>query len=201
MSEFREAVAAWLEGFRQEKERVLREYDHLETRGKEHFTVYVRELLVPAEGGTVAQVYEARRAPYGSADRGPPERTETRRLSERAFLDAVASEAHLRALLALPAPSEREHRERVLERLREGERFCVAGADDGGGHSGRFLTGERTELRREGEGFVLERVSFEDGPSGHRETVHPPLRYHAESLLAALESDAALRSLAGLPPR
>lgn len=202
VSSFTEAVAALIAQLEPGHERPLRAYDYLETRRDQHFTMHARDLLVRERDGSFVLVTETRRERHGTGHTEQAERSETRRLSERQLVDALSSEAHLRAWLRLPDPTADEQITRVLERLRDGERLEAGGADDGGGHSGRRLTGERRSLRFDGAHFVYERVSFEEDASGALcETADAPLRYDETALRAALSRDDTLRALMGIAPR
>ncbi len=197
MSEFTAAVRAYLDAFCVGEERVLNAYTYLETIGKQSAQVHTRELL-RREGPHVFVRVSAHRKGDDPTEVG----TEIARWSEQQFVDAVLSDAHLRARLQLPAPEDREVIDRVLERLRAGERFRSSGADDGGGHSGRGTSGGSHELRAEGDGFVLEMESFYQPPGGLPEqTSYAKSAMDEARLRAELTSNGALRSLVGLPYR
>ncbi len=193
MNEHLDRVAAIVAAIPVGEERELRAYTYLNTTGTKTVNATHREALRRVGEHETAYVLTtqlgAKRA----------EETIRERYDLRSLADATLFDAHFRKLLSLPRPSNQEILERAIVRMRSGHRFVQAGADDGGGHSGRGISGGSTALFAEGDHFALEIVEFE-GPYGQtpKETLRERTLLLEPELADRLASDSSLRALVGM---
>lgn len=197
MTDFDVAVRALIDGLAVGAERVTNAYSYIETMGTKSTTWHARELLVRESTEVFVRVAARVR------DGDPVEtRTEMSRWSAWQFTAEVLSSATLRSQLGLPEPTDGEVVDRVIERLRRGEKIRQGGADDNGGHSGRPITGGWDELRFEKGAFVFESESFIQQPGGVTErTNFATSTLSEQELREKLLENGPMRYLAGLPRR
>ncbi|MCA9675344.1 MAG: hypothetical protein H6708_22495 [Kofleriaceae bacterium] len=191
MSSFAGAAAALIAAL---GERVISESTYVETVGATSYPVRQR-IGVRRDGDTIVHWATTQRGD------GAAEPAEVARWDERGFVGALLAQAHLRAALGLPEPTEDEQIEGGLARLRAGERLRSGGADDGGRSGDGVVRGGWTELSGDGDRFVLELVSFEQARGG--EPVYQTQRQELglDELRGLLATSDPVRVLFGLPWR
>lgn len=193
MNEHFERVAALVAAMADGDEKVLRVMTYLQTTGKKNVEVTHREVLRRVSDNDLAHVITT--TPKNQS----PKHIERDRYDVRGLADATLFDSHLRKALGLPVPNSAEIFDRAVVRIGKGHCFVQSGADDGGGHSGRGISGGSLSLFAEGDMFVIEVIEFEGGyGQTPTETRHERTSLNEAALRERVFSDGSLQRLIGI---